>query len=110
MHRPFHFHRPVVFLAFLLCAASATAAQRHVVVNGQRMTPQQLGRLDAAQCTAIPDGYYWLDPRTGAWGYAGNPVRQGWLGDGCGARHGSLSERRRLFRPGELSGVEVIGR
>jgi hypothetical protein len=110
MHRPFPFRRPITVLAFVLCAASASAAPRHVVVNGQRVTPQQLARLDAAQCTTIPNGYYWLDARTGAWGYAGNPVRQGWVGDGCGARQRSLSERRRLFRPGELSGVEVIGR
>jgi hypothetical protein len=102
-------HRPFFLLAFVLCAASASAAQRHVVVNGQRMAPQQLAWLDAAQCTTIPNGYYWLDLQTGAWGYAGNPARQGWLGEGCRSRPGSLSERRRLFRPGELSGVEVIG-
>lgn len=95
----------IAALAALLSSA-AQAWQRHVLVNGQRMTLQQLRMLDAAQCTTIPNGAYWLNLQTGAWGYAGSPMRQGWLGDGCRAqqRQRSLSERGRLYSPHEIIG------
>lgn len=93
-----------VALVFSATQASAQAWQRSVIVNGQRMTPAQLAVLDAAQCTHIPNGRYWLNTQSGAWGYAGSPIQQGWLGDGCrsGQRHRSLSERGRLYSPHEI--------
>jgi hypothetical protein len=40
-----------------------------------------------------------------AWGYAGNPLIQGYLGGGCAPqqRHKSLSERGLLYRPFDLN-------
>ena len=85
-------------------AGSAAAQSRWVFVNGQRMNDAQVLMLARAQCTAISDGRYWLNHRTGAWGYAGNPVQQGVLGERCrtARRQPSLSERGRLYRPGEI--------
>lgn len=90
----------------LISAAGAAQAQRRVFVNGHLMNPQQLVILDRMQCTFIPNGSYWLDTATGAWGYAGSPRRQGFVGDLCrtrGQRHQSLSERGLLYTPGDLN-------
>ncbi len=94
-----------------LMATSASAAhQRNVVVNGHKLTPVQLAQLQFFHCAFVPDGSYWLNMQSGAWGYAGNPWRQGWLGDPCrggngggNQRHKSLSERGLLYTPGDLN-------
>src|SRR5262245_53496468 len=62
---------------------TANAQSRWVFVNGQRMTDAQVQELARIQCSEIPDGSYWLDTRSGAWGYMGNPTVQGMLGDLC---------------------------
>lgn len=72
-----------------LYGTEASAQSRWVFVNGQRLNDQQVARLDRMQCTAIPNGSYWLNPRTGAWGYMGNFQVQGILGDGCNDGGGS---------------------
>ena len=43
-------------------------AQRFVVVNGQLMSPAALALLDRAACRYVPNGYYWLNFRTGVLG------------------------------------------
>jgi hypothetical protein len=87
-------------LAITLGVHPDAHAQRFVVVNGRVMSRQNLAALDRAACLYVPDGYYWLDTGTGVWGYAGNPVPQGHLSDGCRqARRPSLSERRMLYTP-----------
>jgi len=67
----------------LLCADLALAQSRWVFVNGQRLSDAQVFALARMNCNGIPDGSYWLDTRSGAWGYAGNPMTQGVLGQGC---------------------------
>lgn len=67
----------------LAAAAAANAQTRWVVVNGERLSDAQIAHYDRLQCTTVPDGHYWLNPRTGVWGYAGDPRPQGRLGDGC---------------------------
>jgi hypothetical protein len=62
---------------------SAHAQSRWVFVNGQRMSDAQVQELARIQCAEIPDGNYWLNTRNGAWGYMGNPIVQGILGDNC---------------------------
>ncbi len=64
-------------------AGGAAAQTRWVIVNGERLSDAQVARLARIQCTEIPDGAYWLNERSGAWGYAGNPQVQGHLGDLC---------------------------
>lgn len=84
--------------------AQAQAQTRWVFVNGVRMSDVQVLQMSRAHCRPIPDGSYWWNPNTGAWGYAGDPVVQGFVGDRCGGarRQPSLSERGRLYRPGEI--------
>jgi hypothetical protein len=87
-------------------AGSAQAQTRFVVLNGQRLTDQQIEFFDRVQCARIPNGKYWLNTMTGAWGYEGLPIIQGYLGAACGGqqqRHRSLSERGLLYRPGDLN-------
>ncbi len=95
----------------LLVAASMAAgtgaahAERLVIVNGQRLDVGQIAWLEQRNCAAVPNGRYWLDLRSGAWGYAGWPQVQGYLGAACGAARSqprSLSERGLLYRPGEI--------
>lgn len=98
-----------VFSMVILTTALSTkvAAQSYwVVVNGERLSDNQVAALSRANCTDIPNGAYWLNTQTGAWGYAGNPQVQGVVGDGCrsggsgsrGAvtgRHGTYATLRR---------------
>lgn len=63
----------------IAAAGAVLAQQRSVVVNGAAMSPQQLLVLDALAGAPVPDGRYWLDPASGAWGYEGGPV-EGVLG------------------------------
>lgn len=100
-----HVLRLLLFSVCTFSIGSVFAQMRYVVVNGQRLSDRQIAHLDRIQCTFIPNGHYWLNMRTGAWGYAGNPIRQGWLGDSCRRpqRHRSLSERGLLYTPGDLN-------
>jgi hypothetical protein len=100
--------RSIVAMLAAGCALGAAAGpmQRYVVVNGHRLTPTQIAQLQVAHCAYIPDGRYWLNMQTGAWGYAANPWQQGFLGDPCrggGQRHRSLSERGLLYTPNDLN-------
>ena len=93
----------VVFIAWIAGCLPASAQTRFVVVNGQRLSDGQIARLEQRACTGIPNGQYWLNMQNGAWGYAGSARVQGVLGDQCTQqRHRSLSERRQLYRPGEI--------
>lgn len=94
----------LLLAALLLGASPASQAQvRYVVVNGQRMGPADLQRLDRASCSRVPNGRYWLNMQSGIWGYEGGPP-QGRMGEHCRQvpRRKSLSERGLLYSPGEL--------
>jgi hypothetical protein len=90
-------------LALWLAAGTAANAQsRWVIVNGERMSDSQVAYLEQRACTRIPNGNYWLNMQTGAWGYVPNPQVQGYFGEACRQPRKSLSERRQLYRPGEI--------
>ena len=98
-------------LVFATLLPATASAGRQVAINGQWMTPQEISVLDQWHCGPVPDGSYWLDPQTGIWGYAGDPMPRGTIADGCYAqpqhyqqpqRRQSLSERGLLYSPGEL--------
>lgn len=55
-------------------AAGATAAKRNVVINGQRLSDDELARAEQAYRIRIPDAGYWYDPVLGAWGPQGGPT------------------------------------
>lgn len=92
----------VVLLASLPFLALDAYAQRVVSVNGQYLNGQQLMALDQLVGAYVPNGHYWLNTQTGAWGYVGSPIIQGYLGGGH-VRRGrpSLSERGMLFGPSD---------
>lgn len=58
-------------------ATTAQAHHRHVVINNHHVTGAQLQDLDWRSGGRIPDGRYWLNHRTGEWGYAGDPWPRG---------------------------------
>lgn len=89
-----------LLLVFLL--TDSAIAERYVVVNGQRLTLPQIQYLEQVNCGPIPNGRYWLDGRTGIWGYAGDRRPMGRITDNCryqNQRRPSLSERGMLFSP-----------
>jgi hypothetical protein len=92
----------VLFMSGLIGGTAAHAQTRMMIVNGQRLSDVQVASLEQRACTHIPNGAYWLDVQTGEWGYAGNRRVQGLFGEMCGQRQKSLSERRQLYRPGEI--------
>lgn len=54
-------------------------ADRFVVVNGQLLDATSLVDLEMAVGEPVPDGRYWLDAQSGAWGYENGPI-QGYIG------------------------------
>jgi hypothetical protein len=92
----------LVLITSVTASVPALAQTRAVIINGQRASDGQVAYLEQRACTRIPNGNYWLDPRSGAWGYAGDPRARGVLGQACSQQRKSLSERRQLYRPGEI--------
>lgn len=106
--------KQATFVALALVCICAAAQNRYVAVNGQRLNTAQIEQLERARCAPIPNGRYWLNLQTTAWGYAGDPRPQGRLSDPCHsvqqARRPSLSERGLLYSPGDKAGVYVYPR
>ena len=92
-------------IAFSVVGTDASAQSRWVFVNGERLNDAQVANLARMNCSDIPDGSYWLNTQTGAWGYAGNRQVQGLLGDSrsgnggngnsAAGRHGPYATLRR---------------
>ena len=74
-----------------LCGIEASAQSRWVFVNGLRLNDGKVAELVRLSCADVPDGSYWLNAQTGAWGYMGNWQVQGVLGDRCNHAGGSGS-------------------
>lgn len=82
---------------------SVLPATAQVIVNGRQLSNAEIGQLAIYSCGPIYPGNYWLDMRTGYWGYAGSYQAVGHIRDRCGSQRGkSLSERGLLYSPGEL--------
>ncbi len=78
-------------LGMALVASLPVLAQqmpRQVIVNGAVMNRAQLNLLDTLNCgSPVPDGRYWLNTQTGAWGYQGGG-QEGFIGQDCAASQG----------------------
>lgn len=75
----------VVAAVAITSVASAQSMPRIVIVNGKIMNSAELLVLDTVNCgTAVPDGQYWLNINTGAWGFQGGR-QQGIIGEQCRA-------------------------
>jgi hypothetical protein len=86
----------------LACSLSQ-AQPRIVIVNGERLNDRQLEQLDRRNCAAVPSGRYWIDDRSGQWGYAGDARARGVLGGAC-RRPPSAAQRSQLVPPSEEPG------
>jgi hypothetical protein len=53
---------------------TATAGQRNVVINGQRLSDSELASAEQTHRIHIPDANYWYDVSIGAWGAQGGPT------------------------------------
>ena len=60
---------------------------------------EELDKLDRADCRTLPDGNYWLNRRSGTWGFAGERMVQGRIGDGCRANKRAVPKSRSIARP-----------
>ncbi|MEZ5455582.1 MAG: hypothetical protein R3F04_05645 [Lysobacteraceae bacterium] len=56
--------------ALLLCLSTSYAAAQ-IFVNGQVIDPDVAAHHANASGNVVPDGRYWYDPMTGAWGWEG---------------------------------------
>jgi hypothetical protein len=65
-------------LALLAIAVPAVAQERHVVVNRVTIPDSDLRAYEQQWKTRIPDGNYWYDPVSGAWGRESGPTA-GWV-------------------------------
>ncbi|MBI3530412.1 MAG: hypothetical protein HY067_20900 [Betaproteobacteria bacterium] len=76
----------MLIVSVALAASLPVLAQqmsRQVIVNGAVMNRAQLMVLDALNCgSSVPDGRYWLNTQTGAWGYQGGG-QEGVIGEDC---------------------------
>jgi hypothetical protein len=52
----------------------ATPGTRNVVINGQRLSNDELAHAEQTYRIRIPDAAYWYDPVLGAWGPQGGPT------------------------------------
>jgi len=64
-------HAAVLALA-MLCATTAAAQQRLVVVNGELLDANGLAEIDTLNCgQPVTDGVYWIDFNASTWGIVG---------------------------------------
>ncbi len=54
--------------------SDTTVGERNVVINGQRLSNEEIARAEQAHRIRIPDAGYWYDPVLGAWGPQGGPT------------------------------------
>lgn len=64
----------LVSVVALTRAMPVSSQSRHVVINATRIADIQLQALAQQYRTRIPDGFYWYDRMSGAWGLEGGPT------------------------------------
>jgi hypothetical protein len=97
----------------LILSTEANAAGREIYVNGQRLNAVEIFALDLLNCgSAVPNGRYWINWVTRAWGFEGGPQQdflpqceqQAETSSGHGSGSGGFWEDR-MF---ELSGISTV--
>lgn len=77
---------------------------RSVIINGVRLTDEEVARAEQTYRVRIPDADYWYDPVLGAWGVRGSPTL-GFIAPGL-----ALGGRLQPDASGPGTGVFVNGR
>ena len=80
---------------------------RQIYINGERLDARGIALVDQLSCGArVPNGRYWLNMITGAWGYEGGPI-QGVVGH-CQTAEPRGEQRYIEDRIFEQSGISII--
>lgn len=67
----------VALMVCLISLFSLAEDERHIHINGEHLTESQILQLDKITGYKTSDGYYWINPQTGHWGYEGSDQSQG---------------------------------
>jgi hypothetical protein len=65
----------VILFSFVLPVLSD--ASRHIHINGEHLSHENIMLLDKIVGNAVESGYYWLNMQTGEWGYQEHEQVQG---------------------------------
>ncbi len=66
-------------LLVLIVTKPTVAEDRHIHVNGEHLSLEDINSLDYLADTVVSDAYYWINFENGAWGYEGSDQTQGYL-------------------------------
>ena len=69
----------ILFFFTLIAAVSVMANEegRHIHINGEHLDKESIILLDQLVGSKVEDGFYWLDMKSGEWGYEGDNQVQG---------------------------------
>ena len=67
----------VILAVVGLTSVVVDAQQRVIIVHGELLSTRQLILFDRMLGGHMPDGNYWLNTRSGLWGFVGDPVPHG---------------------------------
>lgn len=96
-----------VALLTLACASQAGQYNRQIYINGERLDALGIAAVDRLSCgNTVPNGRYWLNLKTGAWGYEGGPM-EGLIGN-CQAAEPEAKSGYIEDRIFEQSGISII--
>jgi hypothetical protein len=109
--KKFNIRAALIALAItaVVCAYPVQAGQnaRHIYMNGERLDALGVAIIDQLNCgERVPNGLYWINVNTGAWGYEGGPM-QGTVGN-CRATEPKADSRYVEDRIFEQSGISII--
>ena len=62
---------------FVFSHSSAAQEERHIHINGEHLSAEDIVLMDQTLGSITPNGFYWINFNTGAWGYEGNETVMG---------------------------------
>lgn len=67
----------ILFTLNLVFCKAALSEERHIHLNGEHLTTENIVLFDQVLSSTVPDGFYWMNFQTGEWGYEGNNEVEG---------------------------------